>query len=214
MEAYVFPSIESRPVAEITAAEVLAVLEPIWFTKPETASRVLQRVKAVFDSAILRGTRERANPCTGVTRELGVDHRRVEHHAALPWSSVPGFIRELRQRSTMPVTRLAFEFLILTAARSGEVRGAVWNEIDLVQSLWSIPVFDPHSGRRRLKGKESHVVPLSDRAVAVLLEARALHAGDLVFPAARGRELSDNALSKLNARRWLARHTAWVSLQL
>ena len=110
MEAYVFPSIESRPVAEITAAEVLAVLEPIWFTKPETASRVLQRVKAVFDSAILRGTRERANPCTGVTRELGVDHRRVEHHAALPRSSVPGFIRELRQRSTMPVTRLAFEF--------------------------------------------------------------------------------------------------------
>ena len=66
-----------------------------------------------------------------------------------------------------------------------------------MQSLWSIPVFDPHSGRRRLKGKESHVVPLSDRAVAVLLEARALHAGDLVFPAARGRELSDNALSKL-----------------
>lgn len=95
METYVLPVLGRRPVAEITAAEVLSVLEPIWFTKPETASRVLQRMNAIFDSAILRGNRERANPCIGVTRELGTEHRKVTHHAALPWQDVPGFVRDL-----------------------------------------------------------------------------------------------------------------------
>jgi hypothetical protein len=130
MRDYVFPVIGERPVAEITAGEVIEVLRPIWFTKPETAARVLQRMQATFDSAILRGTREKANPCIGVARELGTEHRKVRHHAALDWRDVPAFVRDLRQRPTMPVTRLLFEFLILTVARSGEARGALWCEID------------------------------------------------------------------------------------
>lgn len=85
MRDYVLPKIGRRTVADVTAAEVLDVLKPIWFAKPETTRRVLQRLKAVFDSAILRGARERANPCIGVTAELGTDHRQVTHHAALPW---------------------------------------------------------------------------------------------------------------------------------
>ena len=89
MRDYVLPHIGSRPVAEVTAAEVLHILKPIWFTKPETARRVLQRLKVVFDSAILRGARERANPCIGVSNELGTDHRKVRHHGALPWREVP-----------------------------------------------------------------------------------------------------------------------------
>ena len=94
MRTYVFPLIGRRPVADVTSAEVLAVLQPIWFSKPETASRVLQRMRAVFDSAILRETRERAIPCIGVTMELGTGHRRVKHHPAIPWKDVPAFIRK------------------------------------------------------------------------------------------------------------------------
>ena len=191
-----FPVIGNRPVAEITAAEVIEVLKPIWFSKPETAARVLQRIKATFDSAILRGTREKANPCIGITRELGTDHRKVAHHRALAWEAVPAFVRSLRSREMRPVTRLLFEFLILTAARSGEARGALWNEIDLTARTWTIPASDPVSGRR-MKAGAMHVVPLADRAVEILQEARKLHEGRLVFPGTKGQPLSDNTLSKL-----------------
>jgi integrase len=196
MASYVFPAIGRRPVAEITAAEVIEVLNPIWFTKPETASRVLQRIKATFDSAILRGTREKANPCIGITRELGTDHRKVAHHPALPWRDVPAFIATLRSRPAMPSTRLLFEFLILTAARSGEARGALWSEIEHADRTSTIPGFDPTTGRR-MKSGEAHVVPLSNRAIKVLAEARKLHTGALIFPGAKGQALSDNVLSKL-----------------
>ena len=196
MRDYVFPVIGNRPVAEITAGEILDVVQPIWFTKPETATRVLQRLNAVFDSAILRGTREKANPCIGVSGELGTDHRKVKHHAALPWQEVPAFVRDLRQRAAMPATVLAFEFLILTAARSGEARGALWQEFDLVRRRWTIPASDPVTGRR-MKGEEVHVVPLSDPAIQILNTARDLHDGPVVFPGTKGQPLSDNTLSKL-----------------
>lgn len=196
MQTYVFPVIGKRPVSEIGATEVLAVLQPIWFSKPETASRVLQRVKAVFDSAILRGTRERANPCIGIVGELGTDHRKVAHHPALPWPQVPTFVRLIRERTARASTRLAFEFLILTAARSGDVRGALWSEIDFERRLWTIPGNDPVTGRR-MKTGEPHVVPLSDRAFDILQEARELDTGQLVFPGIQKQPLSDNTLSKL-----------------
>jgi integrase len=196
MRDYVLPKIGRRPVADVTAAEVLDVLKPIWFSKPETARRVLQRLKAVFDSAILRGARERANPCIGVTGELGTGHRQVTHHSALPWREVPRFVRELRARTAMPATRLVFEFLILTATRSGEARGALWEEIDLDARLWVMPAFDPVTGRR-MKSGEAHTVPLSDRAIEILQEAHRLRQGPVVFPGARGQPLSDNTLSKL-----------------
>jgi integrase len=196
MRDYVFPILGNRPVDLITAAEVIEVLKPIWFSKPETAARVLQRIKATFDSAILRGTREKANPCIGITRELGTDHRKVVHHRALAWEAVPAFVRSLRSREMRPVTRLLLEFLILTAARSGEARGALWNEIDLIARTWTIPASDPISGRR-MKAGVMHVVPLADRAVEILQEARKLHEGQLVFPGNKGQPLSDNTLSKL-----------------
>jgi integrase len=195
MRDYVFPVIGDRPVANITAAEVIEVLKPIWFSKPQTAARVLQRMNAVFDSAILRGTRERANPCIGVTRELGTDHRKVSHHPALAWQEVPAFVRSLQTPATSPAMRLLFEFLILTAARSGEARGALWSEIDPDQRTWTIP------GLTLLEGAQRQDEPtwcqLSRRALEILAEARRLHDGPLVFPGRRGQPFSDNTLSKL-----------------
>jgi integrase len=196
MTTYVFPTIGRRPVADVTAAEVIAILKPIWFTKPETASRVLQRVRAVFDSAILRGTRERANPCVGVVNELGTGHRKVQHHPALPWRQVPAFVRFLRQHSCNPTTALALEFLILTASRSGEIRGAVWTEVNLELKTWTIPGHDPATGRR-MKGGETHVVPLSSRALAILQLASRHNEGQLIFPGNKAQPLSDSTLSKL-----------------
>lgn len=196
MAAYAFPKIGQRPVADIGAAEVLDVLQPLWFSKPETASRILQRIKAVFDSAILRGTREKANPCIGITAELGTGHRKIAHHSALHWKDVPEFVRNLKTRSASPATVISLEFLILTAARSGEVRGALWKEFDLDRRLWTIPGFDPATGRR-MKGGETHVVPLSDRVMDLLGDARTLHDGEIVFPGTKGQPLSDTTLSKL-----------------
>lgn len=196
MRTYVFPAIGKRPVGEVTPAEVLAVLQPIWFTKPETGARVLQRMKAVFDSAILRGTREKSNPCIGVVAELGTDHRSVEHHPALPWQDVQSFVAFLRSAPCLRATTLAFEFLILTATRSSDVRGALWSEIDLDKRIWAIPGSDPQTGRRTKTG-EPHSIPLSSAACLVLAEARRLHDGDLVFPSASGKPLADSTFSKL-----------------
>jgi integrase len=195
MRDYVLPRIGLLPVSTIAASDVLGVLEPIWFAKPETASRVLQRMRAVFDSAILRGLRERANPCIGIVGELGTDHRKVSHFRALPWRHVPAFVRDLRHSSADLSTRLALEFLILTVARSGEVRGSLWQEVDLDNRLWTIPGYDPATARRTKTG-ETHLVPLSHRAIAVLREARLLHGGAVIFPGSTGRPLSDNTLSK------------------
>jgi len=195
MRDYVFPVIGNRPVAEVSASEVIKVLEPIWYSKPETAARVLQRMKATFDSAILRGTREKANPCVGVTRELGTNHRMVRHFRALAWQKVPAFVRSLQSSTITPTTRILFEFLILTVSRSGEARGALWDEIDLHDRTWTIPGSNPATGRR-MKAGVTHVVPLSDRALEILFAARKLHEGQLVFPGKNGKVVSDNALSQ------------------
>ena len=197
METYVYPRLANRPVAEILSGEVLAVLEPIWHAKPETAKRVLQRMQAVFDSAILRNWRERASPCIGVAQALGgTAHRMVQHHAALPYDQVPAFLRELCHSHAQPETRLAFEWLILTATRSGETRHATWSEVDATHGLWIIP-------SRRMKGsgpqRRDHHVPLSGRCLEILAEARTLKpGGDLLFPSQRtGRPLSDMTFTKL-----------------
>ena len=124
------------PVASLMSRDVLAILKPIWFTKSETAKRVLQRMEAVFRVAILNEYREKASPCTGIVDVLGTGHKVVPHHAAVPVSEVRGFIRDLRTIDRVwSMTRLALELLILTAARSGEVRGARWGEFDLTERL-------------------------------------------------------------------------------
>ena len=117
MAAYVFPAIGHVPVADVTSAQVLDVLSPIWFDKPETAKRVLQRMETVFKSAIVRGIRARASPCIGVAAELGTKHRDVEHRRSMAWEMVPEFVASLRDPNLrrLPVTALALEFLILTA---------------------------------------------------------------------------------------------------
>lgn len=193
MEAYVFPSIGKRPIADIAAAEVIDVLKPIWNDKPETAKRVLQRMRAVFEAAIVRGDRQTAAPTTGIKTVLGARPRAsASHHAALPYNEVPGFVRELHKQNGLPATRLAFEFLILTVARSNEVRSARWDEIDLVAALWTIPA-------ARMKARDPHAVPLSKRAVDVLQAARAADpTSELVFPGAKqGCPLSDMTLTKV-----------------
>jgi integrase len=196
METYVFPTIGKKAVSDVTPADILAILEPIWFEKAETAKRVLQRLELVFKSAILRGHREKASPCIGIAAELGVKNRDVEHHRALPYANVPAFIQVLRESPCQEVTKLAFEWLILTATRSGETRGARWEEIDSKSALWTIP-------KERMKGEKArrreHVVPLSKRCLEILQEARALNPkSDLLFPAPRsGEELSDMTLTKV-----------------
>jgi len=186
--AHVFPVIGNRPVADITADEIIQVLKPIWHRVPETAKRVLQRIEAVFKSAILRGTRERASPCIGIAQELGVRHRQVEHHRAMPYDDLPAFVARLREK--MSPSRLALEFLVLTAARSGEVRHATWSEI--VHREWVVPA-------TRMKARRQHVVPLCDCALALLQDARRLHpTSELIFPGAReGAALSDMTLTKV-----------------
>jgi integrase len=193
MDAYVFPKIGERAVADIGAADVIDILKPIWNEKPETARRVLQRMRVVFEAAIVRGDRRSAAPTTGVKSVLGTRPRSSQqHHAALPFAEVPAFVRLLQTQTGLPATRLAFEFLILTAARSNEVRGAVWDEIDTKAALWTIPGL-------RMKARDAHIVPLSDRALEVLKLARAANPDhQMIFPGAKqGRPLSDMTLTKV-----------------
>jgi integrase len=192
MQAYVFPSIAQRPVAEIAAAEVIDILKPIWNTKPETARRVLQRMRAVFEAAIVRGQRDKASPTIGVATVLGSRKLTRDHHPAMPYAEVPSFVTRLRKLEGRAATRLAFEFLILTASRSSEVRLATWREIDLDDALWIVPA-------ERMKARVEHVVPLAPRALAVLREARIVYPmSDLVFPGTKlGLPLSDMTLTKV-----------------
>ena len=193
METYVYPTIGNRLVADITPADVIGILQPLWHSKRETAARVLQRMSVAFQSAIVRGEREHANPCVGVRDELGRSRPKVQHRRALPWEEVPCFVTELRDRPRVkPSSRFALLFVIFTACRSEETRGARWSEIDLAARTWTVPP-------ERMKMKREHIVPLSPAALAVLGEARAVRRNDtdLIFPSQNGRILSDNTLSKL-----------------
>lgn len=195
LETYAFPTMGEKRVADVTPADVLAVLEPIWNAKPETARRVRQRLKAVFDWALTAGHREARNPVEGVEKGLPKQADRVEHHAALPWAELPGFWPRLVAAPGMGA--LALRFAILTAARSGEVRGMTWGEVE--GEAWTIPA-------SRMKAKAAHRVPLSAEALAILGEARALAGeapapGALVFPGQkRGKPLSDMTLAAVLKR--------------
>ena len=193
LEAYVFPAIGATPVTNVTPAQVIDILKPIWTDKPETAKRVLQRMRVVFEAAIVRGDRLTAAPTTGVSTVLG--HRKrsgQQHHAALPYAQVPAFVAKLRSLPARPATRLAFEFLILTATRSGEVRLASYTEINEANRTWTIPA-------ERMKAREAHVIPLSPRALEILALLRdARPQDDLLFPGRNlGQPMSDMTLTKL-----------------
>lgn len=193
-----YPHIGDLPIAAIGTPHVLAVLEPIWSTKTETASRIRGRIERILDFARVHGWREGENPARWrghLSHILPAPSRiaPVEHHPALPWRQVPTFLRALRRKAGDGGR--ALHFAILTAARSGEVREMTWQEIDFVSAVWTVPAF-------RMKAREVHRVPLSDEAIDLLRDQLPDDGKpcptDFVFPGKRkGRPLSDMTLSQL-----------------
>jgi integrase len=194
LEGYVYPVMGDVPVAKVTTAHVLKVLEDIWQQKPETASRIRGRIETVLDAAKARGYREGENPARWrghIAQILPARSRLTRgHHKALPYDALPAFMARLRERRAMAA--LALEFVILTAARTNEVLGATWPEIDLAKAIWTVPA-------KRMKGAKEHRVPLSPRAVEILESLRPLSASR-VFPAESGGKLSDMAMTMLLRR--------------
>lgn len=195
LNAYAFPGLGKKRVDEITTPEILAVLSPIWLTKPETARRVRQRIHAVMDWAKAAGHRSGENPVDGVTKGLPKQGSKKGHFEALPYKDVPDFLRRLRASANGATTRLALEFLILTAARTSEVLNAKWSEIDAKSKTWTLPA-------DRMKSKREHRVPLGPRAMAILAQARSqANGGDLIFPGQTGnRPLSSMTLGMVLRR--------------
>jgi integrase len=191
LETYAYPHFGEIAVADVDTGMVLKALEEIWAVKPETASRVRGRIEAVLDWSKARGYREGENPAgwRGHLDKLLPARRKVrkvEHHAALPYVELPAFMAELRQREGMAAR--ALEFAILTAARTGEVLGAQWSEIDFDAKLWTVPA-------DRMKGRRQHRVPLSDRVMEILGSLTREAGSPYVFAGAReGRPLSNMAL--------------------
>lgn len=192
LERYAFPAIGSYTVDEVDAAAIQKVLLPIWLTKGETARRVKQRIGVVLDYAHAKGWRSAEAPMRAVNQLMrGVKQPKGGNFAAMPYKDLPAFMAGLREGAAS-VGRLALQFLILTTARSGEVRGATWRELDLEAAEWSIPA-------NRMKAGKPHIVPLVPAAVAILEEMRGLFApkaGDLVFPGLKG-PMSDATMAKV-----------------
>jgi integrase len=195
--AYVHPVFGALPVQAIDTALVTKAIEPIWAEKPETAGRVRGRIEAILDWATARGHRQGENPARwrGHLDKLLPNKtkvRRVEHHAALPYPEISAFMAELRQQEG--VAALALEFAILTAARTGEVIGARWDEFNLAERLWTIP------GQRMKAGRE-HRVPLPDAALAIIETMAGIREGDFVFPGGKAsRPLSNMSMLMLLRR--------------
>ena len=192
LERYVFPWIGRRPVSEVTSAEVLDVLTPIWHAKAQTARRVRERMRAVLEWAVAMEYRT-DNPCDRVGSVLGPQQAAVEHMRALPHQDAPVAVAKVRASAAKPVVKLAFEFLVLTAARWGEVREAVWTEVDVDAAVWTVPA-------ARMKAKRAHRVPLSPRALEILDAARTLGGDPFVFPGRRNKPLSEKRLRQMLQR--------------
>lgn len=188
---YALPRLGSRTVDSINTADVMAVLLPIWNEKRETARRVRQRIGAVMKWAVAEGYRGDNPAGEAIGAALPKNGIKRTHQKALPHAEVGGAVSKVRGSDAWLATKLAFEFLVLTAARSGEVRLATWDEIDLDAETWTVPA-------ARMKAKREHRVPLSDRALAILQEARPLSGGSgLIFPSMTSKALSDATISKL-----------------
>ena len=188
---YALPRLGKVRVDAVTTADVLAVLMPIWSEKRETARRVRQRIRNVFDWAMAHGYRSDNPAGDAIRAALPKNGQRRQHMRALPHTEVAAALATVRESSAYPTTIMAFELLTLTAARSGEVRGATWEEVDLDARTWTIPA-------ERMKAGVEHRVPLSRRAREVLESAREYKdSTGLVFPSASGRQISDSTISKL-----------------
>jgi integrase len=196
LQTYCKP-IWNTPIDRVDTAGVLTCLTPIWQSKPETAARVRGRIERVLDAAKARGLRAGENPALWRGHLSATLPRRKKlsrgHHAALPYKEMSEFVTKLRAQSG--VTALALEYLILTAARTGEVIGAKWSEINLTEALWTVP-------GARMKAGHEHRVPLSKRAMAIIGQLAAMKASDFLFPGQkRGTGLSNMAMLVLLQRR-------------
>ena len=198
LRQHAFPILGDLPLAVIDTPAMLRVLEPIWISKTETANRVRQRIEAVLDWAIVSGHRPKGDNPARWKGHLAMILPtpgaivKVQHHAALPWVEIDAFMGELRGREG--VAARALEFAILTAARTNEVIGARWSEIDFSAATWTIPA-------DRMKADKEHRVPLSEPAIDLLRNLWTEAGHDLVFigsQAARG--LGDRALAEALAR--------------
>lgn len=180
-----------KQVDQITAADVLAVLAPIWHSKPEIARRTRQRISAVMRWAIAQGHRPDNPAGEAVAAALPKQDNRTRHHRAIPHAEVSDAIAAVQASSAWLATKLALEFLVLTACRSGEVRNATWDEVDLDSAVWEVPEHRSKTGR-------PHRVPLSGRALEVLDEALNCSDGsNLLFPSVTGKPLSNATMGKL-----------------
>ena len=189
--AYVHPLLGDTRVDQITTADIMDCLTPVWHQKPETARRVKQRMSAVMKWCIAQGFREDNPADERITAALGSNTQRPQHMKALHHSQVGAAIRTVEATDAHWATIAAFKFLTLTATRSGEVRNATWNEIDLSTAVWTIPSEHTKTGLE-------HRVPLSTGALAVLATALPRSGGKgLVFPSPTGRVLSNATMSKL-----------------
>ena len=194
---YVYPIVGKLPVSAVDTGLVLKVIEPIWATKTETASRIRGRIENILDWAKVRNYREGENPARwrghlDKTLPKQSKVQKITHHSALPYENLGSFMVNLRKITGISASGL--EFLILTATRTGEVIGAKWNEIDLDNAIWIIPA-------ERMKAEKEHRVPLSERAVLILKNLPRIVGSDYVFPGrGRGRPLSNMAFLQLLKR--------------
>ena len=186
------------PISEVASADVLEILTPIWHSKSATARYVHHRIRAVLEWAVAMDWRG-DNPCDRLLPVLGPQHDVVEHRKALPHREVAAAIETVRAAHPGKVDTLAFEFLVLTAARGGEVRGAVWDEIDIEAGAWTVPA-------NRMKTAREHRVPLCGRSLEILAAARKLANGEspIVFVGERGKVMDGSRLGRLLKRHGIA----------
>ena len=192
LATYASPVIGKLPVEAVELPHILKILEPLWGEKTETATRLRGRIEAVLAYATVSKYRTGDNPARwqgnlDAVLPKPAKLKKVKHHKAIPWQEIGAFVESLRQRSGTGAK--ALEFTVLTAARSGEVRGALWDEIDLATKTWTIPA-------ERMKTNKEHTVPLCDDALTLLESLPRFAGNELVFPGARGSILSDVALTK------------------
>jgi len=186
LETYVFPALGARTIDSIDSGDIMRVLTPLWTSKPETARRLKQRLRVVLDWAKASGYRSGDNPVDGIVQALPRVKQTAKHHAALAYSQLPAFLKALQASDAGDTTKLAFEFLVLTASRTSEVLGARWQEIDSDGKTWTIPA-------ARIKAGREHRVPLSPRTIEILdTVAKMKDGGPYVFPGrATGKPLSN-----------------------
>lgn len=176
LETYAFPRLGKIRIDKVDARAIRDTLAPIWESKAETARRVKQRISRTLSGAIADGLRDGPNPAIDATANLGKRREPAKHFVAMPYKRAPAFFQSLPQSDMTPSARLAFQFLMVTAARTSEVLGANWPEIDEGKALWTVP-------GERMKGGDPHAVPLAPVALAIIFEARKISdGGPYIFP--------------------------------